>query len=77
LFEKPPEKFKSSVVPGVACPTWVGPGALKTALAFCDEFIVKVHVGPVPKLAHAPPQPPNVLVSEFRVSVKVTAVPAG
>jgi hypothetical protein len=46
----------------------------KLAVTFCDELIVKLHVELVPKLAQAPPQPPNV-VGAVGVAVRVTGVP--
>ena len=46
-------------------------GGMKLAVMFCDEMIVKWHVGFVPELAQAPPQPPNV-VGAVGFAVKTT-----
>jgi hypothetical protein len=46
-------------------------GGTKLAVTFCDELTVKLHVVLVPKLAQAPPQPPNV-VGAVRLAVKLT-----
>jgi hypothetical protein len=47
---------------------------MKLAVTFCDELIVKLHVGFVPKLEQAPPQFAKV-EGEVGVAVRVTGVP--
>jgi hypothetical protein len=53
--------------------TGVG-GGIKLAVTFCDELIVKLHVGFVPELAQAPPQVAKV-EGAVGVAVRVTGVP--
>jgi hypothetical protein len=49
-------------------------GATKLAVAANDEPTVNEQVRAVPKLAHAPPHPPNV-VGEVGLAVSVSGVP--
>ena len=49
--------------------------AIKFAVTFCAEFIVKVHAVFVPKLEHAPPHPANV-DGEVGFAVRMTVAPA-
>ena len=64
-----------TLVPGSNCKvTGVSCCGTKFAVTFNAEFIVKLHVGLVPELAHAPPQPAKV-EGEVAAAVRVTCVP--